>query len=388
MTAWSPWRKDPTTTFSPFEPGLFFADWKKIIADLPIGYIWVGGLGVNLTPIMIKKVLRLRNLGGKSFAVDANNELYQFLALIRTSDGTPLQDSNGNVTSHLAGLAFRSTRLICDFNMRLVFVFDGAPPDLKHREIVKRRKLREKATREWKDALKTGDKNKAFSKAVMTSRLTRSMTEDAKKLLKLLGIPFVQAPSEAEAQSAFMASEGDVWAACSRDYDSLLFGAPRLVRYLTISGKEFLPSKGIARPLKPELIDLSGFLSHHGMSREQLIDVAILVGTDFNKGAKGIGPKTAVDLLKKYGKIENMPNNVKSKIEGQDFEQIREIFLHPAVTSNYTLDYQNLDEEELTDFLCDQRDFSQQRVETVIRRMKQLYMSMNQTELEQWFVDN
>ncbi len=334
---------------------------------------------------MIKKILRLRNLGGKSFAVDASNELYQFLALIRMSDGTPLQDSNGNVTSHLAGLAFRSTRLISDFNMRLVFVFDGAPPDLKHREIVKRRRLREKAAREWEVALKMGDKTRAFAKAVMASRLTRSMTEDAKRLLKLLGIPFVQAPSEAEAQAAFMASEGDVWAASSRDYDSLLFGAPRLVRYLTISGKEFLPSKGIARPLKPELIDLSGFLAHHEVTREQLIDIAILIGTDFNKGAHGIGPKTAVNLLKKYGKIENMPNSVKAKIEGQDFEQIREIFLHPAVTSNYTLDYQNLNEEKLTDFLCDQRNFSPQRVETVIRRMKQFFTSLNQTDLEQWF---
>ncbi len=342
-------------------------------------------MGVNLTPIMIKKILRLQNLRGKSFAVDANNELYQFLALIRMTDGTPLQDSHSNITSHIAGLMFRSTRLICDFNMRLVFVFDGQPPKLKQQEIVKRRKLREKATNEWKDALKTGDKAKAFSKAVMTSRLTRPMTEDAKRLLKLLGIPFVQAPSEAEAQSAFMASKGEVWATSSRDYDSLLFGTPRLVRYLTISGKEFLPSKRIARPLKPELINLSKFLSHHGIIREQLIDTAILMGTDFNKGVKGVGPKTAVSLLKKYGKIENMPTNVKSRIKGQDFEQVRKIFLNPPVTSNYTLDYESLHEDGLMDFLCGQRDFSRQRVETVIQRMKKFYASMKQTELEKWF---
>jgi len=334
---------------------------------------------------MIKKILRLRNLRGRSFAVDANNELYQFLALIRMTDGTPLQDSDGNITSHLAGLMFRSTRLICDYNIRLVFVFDGHPPELKQREIVKRRKLREKATKEWKDALKTGDKNKVFSKAVMTSRLTRPMTEDAKRLLELLGIPFVQAPSEAEAQSAFMAFEGDVWAASSRDYDSLLFGASRLVRYLTISGKEFLPSKGIARPLKPELINLSNFLSHHGIIREQLIDIAILMGTDFNKGVKGVGPKTAVNLLKKYGKIENMPSDIRSKIESQNFEQVRKIFLDPPVTSNYTLDYGNLHGDGLMDFLCGQRDFSRQRVETVIQRMKKFYASMKQTELEKWF---
>ena len=351
-------------------------------------YVQVSSLGVNLTPIMIKKILRLENLRGKSFAVDANNMLYQFLALIRMPDGTPLQDSNGNITSHLAGLMFRSTRLICDYNIRLIFVFDGKPPKLKQREIVKRRELREKATVEWKAALRAGDHITAFSKAVMTSRLTRPMTKDAKKLLQLLGIPFVQAPSEAEAQTAYMAFKGDVWAANSKDYDSLLFGAPRLLRYLTISGKEFLPSKGIARPLKPELINLSSFLSHHGITREQLIDIAILMGTDFNKGIKGIGPKTAVNLLKRHGKIENMPDEIRSKIEGQNSEQVRKLFLQPPVTSNYTLNYASLNEEGLTDFLCNQRDFSRQRVETAIRRMKKFYADKKQTELEKWFTKN
>jgi len=334
---------------------------------------------------MIKKILRLESLKGKSLAVDANNMLYQFLALIRMPDGTPLQDSDGNITSHLAGLMFRSTRLICDYNIPLVFVFDGAPPKLKQREIVKRRKLREKATKEWKAALKAGDHITAFSKAVMTSRLTRSMTEDAKKLLKLLGIPFVQALSEAEAQTAYMAFRGDVWAASTKDYDCLLFGAPRLLRFLTISGKEFLPSKGITRPLKPELINLSIFLSHYGITRKQLIDMAILMGTDFNEGIKGIGPKTAVNLLKKHGKIENMPADIRAKIENQNIEQVRKIFLHPHVTSNYTLNYQSLNEDGLTDFLSNQRDFSRQRVETVIKRMKKFYANKGQTDLEKWF---
>jgi len=148
--------------------------------------------------------------------------------------------------------------------------------------------------REWQEALKEGDYAKAFSKAVMTGVLTSEMIDDAKTLLKLLGIPWVQAPAEAEAQAAYMAKRGDVWASSSRDYDSLLFGTPRLVRYLTITGREFLPSKGISRPLKPELIVLEEFLSEIGLTREQLIDLAILIGTDFNDGIKGIGPKTAL----------------------------------------------------------------------------------------------
>ena len=159
-------------------------------------------LGVNLTPIIIKKIIGLEALRRKSLAVDANNMLYQFLSLIRTPDGTPLKDSSGRITSHLAGLMFRSTRLIHDYGIDLVFVFDGKPPELKEREIVKRRRVREKAKKEWERAVRAGDYATAWSKAVMTSRLTKSMVSDAKRVLELLGIPLVQAPSEAEAQTA------------------------------------------------------------------------------------------------------------------------------------------------------------------------------------------
>jgi len=214
-------------------------------------------LGVNLTPIIVKKIITLEQIRGKTLAVDVNNYLYQFLALIRTPEGIPLKDSKGNITSHLVGLMFRSTRLIHDYGIKLIFVFDGRPPPLKGSEIQKRRELREKAMLEWKKALNKGDYSAAFSKAVMTSRLTKSMINDSKRLLNLLGIPHVQAIGEAEAQAACMAIRGDVWASSSKDYDTLLFGSPLLVRYLTISGKEFLPSKGTFRSLKPELINLN-----------------------------------------------------------------------------------------------------------------------------------
>lgn len=342
-------------------------------------------MGVNLTPIIVKTVLSLDDLRGKSFAVDANNYLYQFLALIRMPDGTPLQDSHGNITSHLAGLMFRTTRLIHDYDMQLVFVFDGMPPQLKQREIMKRREMREKATAEWQDALKKGDYATAFSKAVMSSRLTQALVEDAKTLLKLLGIPFVQAPSEAEAQSAYVAVRGDVWAASSKDYDSLVFGAPQLVRYLTISGREFLPSKGISRPLKPELIELNRLLESYGIAREQLVDIAILIGTDFNEGVKGIGPKTALSLIQKHGSIENLPAEIRSTIEAQNHEAVRMFYMQPEVTNDYSTEYGEMDEDGLYDFLCGQRDFSQSRVETVVQRMKAFYKRKRQTELKEWF---
>jgi flap endonuclease-1 len=340
-------------------------------------------VGVNLTPIIIKHILQLENLEGKSLAVDANNYLYQFLSLIRTRDGTPLKDSHGNITSHLSGLMFRSTRLIHDYNIDLIFVFDGKPPNLKQQEILKRQRLREKATREYEEALKAKDYATAFSKAVMTSRLTKPLIEDAKHLLNLLGIPYVQAPSEAEAQTAYMAMKGDVWAASSKDYDALLFGAPKLLRYLTIYGREFLPSKGTSRALKPELIDLNNFLSSYKITRQQLIDLAILIGTDFNEGVKGIGPKTAMKLAKEYKKLENLPNNIQSKIP-KNYEEIRKIFLNPETASNYNLEYGKLDEAALYELLCDQRDFSRKNVETVVKRMRNFYQNKKRAGLEKW----
>lgn len=342
-------------------------------------------MGVNLTPIIVKTVLSLDDLRGRSLAVDANNYLYQFLSLIRMPDGTPLQDSHGNITSHLAGLVFRSTRLMHDYDMQLAFVFDGIPPQLKHHEIMKRREMRQKATVEWQNALKKGDYATAFSKAVMTSRLTQPLIEDAKRLLSLLGIPFVQAPSEAEAQTAYMAMKGDVWAASSKDYDSLLFGAPRLLRYLTITGREFLPSKGISRPLKPELIELNKLLGAYNISREQLIDIAMLIGTDFNEGVKGIGPKTALSLIQKKGAIEHLPDDVRQKLEAQNHQTVRSFFLQPETVSDYSLEYSQMDEDGLYKFLCEERDFSQSRVGTVIQRMKTFYHRKRQAELKEWF---
>ena len=224
-------------------------------------------MGVLLTPIAVRHPTTLEALHGRSIAIDGNLELYQFLSIMRTRDGTPLQDSQGRITSHLNGLVFRTTRLIADYEIRPVFVFDGPPPKLKWAEIRKRREVREKSQREYQVAVASGDTSTAWSKAVMTSRLTRPMVEEAKTLLGLLGIPWIQAPSEGEAQAAFLARRGDVWAAGSKDYDSLLFGAPRMVRFLAVSSTEFLPSQGRSRYVAPEVLDLEENLAYSG-SRE------------------------------------------------------------------------------------------------------------------------
>jgi flap endonuclease-1 len=328
-------------------------------------------MGVLLTPIIIKQTLALEELRGKRLAVDANGELYQFLALIRLRDGSPLMDSHGRITSHLSGLFYRTTRLMTDYGMELVFVFDGKPPQLKFEEIARRRSIKERYDAEYAQALEAGDLEKAYSKATMTSRLTRVMTDEARELLRLMGLPVVQAPSEGEAQASHMARKESVWAAASKDYDCLLFGAPKLLRFLTISGKEFLPSKSAFRPITPELIDAAALLDHYKITREQLIDLAILVGTDFHPGIKGIGPKKALKLVADYGSIEHMPAEIRDGIGS--FEAIREIFLHPDVTDDYAVTFDKPDLAGIVRFLCAEREFSRERVEAALGRTYGLF---------------
>jgi flap endonuclease-1 len=327
-------------------------------------------MGVVLTPIVSKDTIALGDLRGRTLAVDGNGELYQFLALIRLRDGTPLKDSKGRTTSHLSGLFYRTTRLMAEHGLKLVFVFDGAPPQLKAREIAKRRSVRTKYEEEHASALARGDLAEAYSKATMTSRLTRDMIGEARELLRLMGVPTVQAPSEGEAQAAHMARiSPDVWAAASKDYDSLLFGAPRLVRFLTISGKEFLPSQGTFRPIVPETIELDRLLAGWNITREGLIDLAILVGTDFNEGIKGVGPKKALKLVQEHGRIENMPDEIRDAIGDMEIvAEIRRIFLNPAVTDQFDVTPSEPDIVGITRFLCDEREFSRDRVTAALER--------------------
>lgn len=334
-------------------------------------------MGVNLTPIIKKKVVDLPYLSGKMLAFDANNVLYQFLALIRTRGGIPLTDKNGNITSHVTGLAFRATRLLCDYNIKLVYVFDGTPPQLKIAEIQKRRKIKEKARKEWEKALKMKDYATAYAKSTMMSSLTKDMINDAKQLLTYLGIPYVQAPSEAEAQAAYMTK--DIYAASSRDYDTLLFGANRQVRYVTIQGREYLPSKGYSRKYQPEIITLKEFLQHLHITREQLVDLSIVMGNDFTTGIKGIGPKKGLILIKEYKTLENLPSKIYEKLP-EHYNEIRDIFLNPEVTDDYSLQYNSFKEDNLVKFLQD-KNFSEKNISTIVTRMRSF---CNKGTLERW----
>jgi flap endonuclease-1 len=271
---------------------------------------------------------------------------------------------------------------MAEYSMRPVFVFDGKPPELKKATLEARRLYREKARREWEEASSKGDYKSAWSKAVRMNSLNKEMQDDAKKLLALLGVPVVQAPEEGEAQAAYMAASGDVWAANSRDYDSVLFGAPRLVRYVTISGQEFLPSKGVARPLIPELIELDRLLAALEITRNQLIDLAILVGTDFNKGIHGIGPKTALKLIKTHGSLLTLPEHY-TKLLPDNVEELRLIFTNPSVTRTYDIRFKEPNELGLREFLCEQRGFSPDRVDLALERTREFHQR-ERSSLQGW----
>ncbi len=327
-------------------------------------------MGVDLADIVPRGKISLDDLAGKTFAVDAYNALYQFLAIIRGPTGTPLMDRSGRVTSHLSGLLYRTTNL-AERGIRLVYVFDGKPPTLKEVEIKRRRAIKEEAIVKYEAAVAQGRAEEAKKYAQATASLKDLMVEDSVELLNFLGVPYVHAPSEGEAQAAYMASRGDVWGAVSQDFDSLLFGANRLVRNLTISGKRKLPMREAYVQVDPESVTLQEVLSRLGLNRNQLVDLGILIGTDFNPdGFKGIGPKTALKMIREHSSIEKIAELTPEFRPPEHLNRIRQIFLNPEVTSNYTLKWREPDVDGLVGFLCGERDFSEERVRTAVAKAK------------------
>jgi len=323
-------------------------------------------LGVDLKDLLSRKPLELEELKGKVIAIDGFNALYQFLSIIRGADGQPLKDRSGRITGHLSGLLYRNSNLL-EMGVKPVYVFDGMPPSLKEVEISRRRAVKEEAVKKYEEAIKRGDVERARTYAQATAHLKDEMVQEAKTLLALMGIPWVQAPSEGEAQAAHLTVKGDAWAVGSQDYDSLLFGATRLVRNLTISGKRKLPNKPVYVKISPELIELKESLAKLGITRTQLIDMSVLMGTDFNPdGLKGVGPKTAIKMIKERGCLENMIHELRDSGFTVDPLEIRGIFTSPKVTDDYQLRWKGVDVEGVVHFLCHERDFNEERVKRAL----------------------
>ncbi len=339
-------------------------------------------MGVKIGDLLVKRPIELEELRNKSIAIDAYNTIYQFLSIIRQRDGTPLMDENGNVTSHLSGIFYRNIKLL-ERGIKLVYVFDGKPPEWKSKTIDERSTTKKIAEEKWREALKEGDLEAARKYAQATSRITPEILKESKELLSAMGIPYVEAPAEGEAQAAYMAKQGKVDYSASQDYDSLLFGSPNLIRNLTLSGRRKLPGRNSYVEIGPEYISLEESLRELGIPQEKLIWIGLLTGTDYNDGVKGIGPKKGLKLVKKCESLEELYNKVRDKTN-EDLEFWRELvdfFKNPDVI-NVDVKYGKFDRERIIEILTERHNFSRERIESA---MVDLLEIKKQENLSKWF---
>jgi flap endonuclease-1 len=340
-------------------------------------------MGVQISGIIPSKEIELITLSGKKVAIDAFNICYQFLSIIRDRmTGEPLRDSKGRVTSHLSGLLYRTTNLI-EAGIKPIFVFDGEPPRFKKKTIQERAAAKEQAKKKWKEAVEKGEP--AIKYAQAASKFTDEMIKDSKQLLDFMGVPWLQAPSEGEAQCTLMAKKGDAYAVASQDFDSLLFGSPILVRNLSITGRRKLPKKEVYIDVKPEIIELEPAIQNLGINQKQLILLGILVGTDYNiGGVKGFGPKRALELVKEEKTFENVKKKIKWEFE-YSMEDIFQFFLEPPTIEKYDLEWKQPNTEKIIEFMVEEHDFSRERVEKVIEKLQAVATAGRQASLKGWF---
>jgi flap endonuclease-1 len=345
-------------------------------------------MGLNIREIIPRKELDISDLKGKVLCVDAFNTLYQFLSTVRQPDGTPLMDNKKRITSHLSGIFYRNVSLL-EEGIKLIYVFDGEAPELKTKTWQKRGEARDIARDKYEHAKDEEDLAGMRKYGSQLVRLNSEMIEESKKLLEAMGIAVVQAPSEGESEAAYLCrvKEG-VYAAASQDYDSLLFGAPRLVRNLTLARKRKTVSGWVE--VKPEIIELEKVLNTLEINLDQLICLGILVGTDYNpKGVPGIGQKKALQIVQKYKSPVLIFKSVEEQImnlpEGDRFEwqEIFKLFHKPKIT-DAELEFGRIDEDKIKEILVEAHDFSEERVEKQLERLRELEKKSKQKGLGDW----
>ncbi len=346
-------------------------------------------MGLNIREIIPRKEIEIRDLRGKTICIDAFNSLYQFLSTIRQIDGTPLMDRKKRITSHLSGIFYRNIMLL-EYGMKLIYVFDGKAPALKAKTYKKRETGREIAKDRYEEARQKED---LFAMKRYSSQLVKlddEMIKESKELLEAMGIAVVQAPGEGEAEAAYLSKikEG-IFATSSQDYDSLLFGAPKLIRNLTLAKKRKTIS-GWAE-VKPELIELDKVLNLLEINIDQLICLGILIGTDYNpKGIPGIGQKRALQIVKKHKQpiliFESMKEQMMSLPEEDKFDwrEIFELFHKPKV-SNTFFKFGKINEKKIREILVEEHDFSDERVQKKLETLREITEKNKQKNLDKWF---
>lgn len=313
-------------------------------------------------------------------AIDASMQLYQFMIAVR-QDGQVLTNEAGEVTSHLQGLFSRTIKMMSN-SLKPVYVFDGKPPEMKSGELDDRRKKAAEAKEDLKKAEESGNKEDIQKFSKRTVRVTKQHSEDARRLLALMGVPFVDAVCEAEATCAALAASGKAFATATEDMDALTFGTPTLLRYLNAPESRKQPILEF---------DLKIVLSDLGLTKEQFVDLCILCGCDYCDRIQGIGPVKALTLIKKHGTIEKVLSSLdktKNKIpENFNFVGARKLFIDPEITdpSTVELKWKDPDVDGLIKFLVDEKGFNDQRVRSSIERLKKSRKQSGQKRLENFF---
>ncbi|SCW04541.1 LAFE_0H15808g1_1 [Lachancea fermentati] len=324
----------------------------------------------------------IKNFFGRKVAIDASMSLYQFLIAVRQQDGVQLASESGETTSHLMGMFYRTLRMV-DNGIKPCYVFDGKPPVLKAHELDKRTSRRALSEQKLEEAVDEADRMKHERRLV---RVTPEHNAEAKKLLGLMGIPYVEAPGEAEAQCAELAKKGKVYAAASEDMDTLCYRTPYLLRHLTFSEAKKEP----IHEINVELV-LQGL----GLTIEQFIDLGIMLGCDYCDSIRGVGPVTALKLIKEHGSLDNIVEfirsgeaNTKWKVpENWPYKEARDLFLHPDVVdaANVTLKWAEPQEDALVDYMCREKGFNEERIRSGIKRLQKGLKTGVQGRLDGFF---
>ncbi|XP_076109646.1 flap endonuclease 1-like [Mytilus galloprovincialis] len=326
------------------------------------------------------KEQEIKNYFGRKVAIDASMCIYQFLIAVR-QDGSQLMNEDGETTSHLMGMFYRSIRML-EHGIKPVYVFDGKPPDMKSGELEKRKERREEAQKALEKAEEAGDEEniEKFNRRLV--KVSKQHNEECKELLKLMGVPFIEAPGEAEAQCAVLVKAGKVYATGTEDMDALTFGTSVQLRNLTVAEARKLPIKEF---------HYQKVLEELGMNKDEFIDLCILLGCDYCESIRGIGPKRAYDLVKQHHCIEEILKHLDSKKytvpEDWMFKEARRLFQEPEVTDPETLDlkWTDPDEEALVDYMVNKKNFSEDRIRNGIKKLQKAKQGSTQGRLDSFF---
>ncbi len=320
-------------------------------------------MGCNLRDLAKAESIDLADLSGERIAVDVFLSAYQFITAMTGQDGRPLSDSKSRPVAHLMGFLDRATILIAS-GIEPIFVFDGKPPELKRETLNERRSRKNIAKKKWDDAMESGDLKAAKKIGPQIAEYTSEMVQETKDLFDVLGVSWIEAPMEAEGAAAVRARNGEIHAVATQDWDALLYGAPIMIRNLMSHG-----TKKFGRTLTAERIILNDMLEEHGISHEQLVDLGIMIGTDFHPGFRGIGPKTGLKLIKAHGTLEAVAQ-VKGIEVPHNIEEIRNLFLNHPINENLDLpESKRAVEEQIRAFVQNERGFSENRTMRALERL-------------------